>query len=172
METLTDRALGDGHLRLETVGKTEKIHYVAVSRTERWSDPEEKVRAEFYAELIYRYGYSPERIGVEVTVPDRSPNDFADLVVFTTTSGRSPTPSSSARRTASAMPSSTRRSNKPRATGVPTSFAPPTSASSRETRASSSTPATSTARSSATRTSSLTCRWGTVSHPSTSTARA
>lgn len=51
-------------------------------RVERWDDPEEKVRAEFYSELIYRYGYSPERIGVEVTVPDRSPNDFADIIVF------------------------------------------------------------------------------------------
>jgi len=82
VETLTERALDDGHLRLETVGKTEKIVYVSVNRAERWSDPEEKVRAEFYAELIYKYGYAPQRIGVEVTVPDRSPNDFADLVVF------------------------------------------------------------------------------------------
>ena len=82
METLTEKALGDGHLRLETVGKTEKIVYTAVGRPERWSDPEEKVRAEFYAELIYNYGYAPQRIGVEVTVPDRSPSDFADLVVF------------------------------------------------------------------------------------------
>ena len=76
------KALDDGHLRLDKSSKTEKIVYAAVNRSERWSDPEEKVRAEFYAELIYRYGYSPDRIGVEITVPDRSPNDFADLVVF------------------------------------------------------------------------------------------
>jgi type I restriction enzyme M protein len=82
METLTDKALEEGHLRLDRSGKTEKIIYVAVNRSEKWSDPEEKVRAEFYAEMIYRYGYSPDRIGVEITVPDRSPNDFADLVVF------------------------------------------------------------------------------------------
>lgn len=81
-QTLTDKARSEGHLRLDTSGKTEKIVYVAVNHAERWSDPEEKVRAEFYAELIYKYGYSPQRIGVEVTVPDRSPNDFADLVVF------------------------------------------------------------------------------------------
>lgn len=77
-----EHALNDGHLRIDKSGKTEKIIYVAVNHFERWSDPEEKVRAEFYAELIYRYGYSPERIGVEITVPDRSPNDYADLVVF------------------------------------------------------------------------------------------
>ncbi len=77
-----DRALQDGHLRIDKTGKTEKVVYVAVSHAERWSDPEEKVRAAFYAELIYRYGYSPDRIGVEVTVPDRLPNDHADLIVF------------------------------------------------------------------------------------------
>ena len=54
METFFERAREDGHLRLEQSGKTERIVYVAVGRAERWSDPEEKVRAEFYAELIYR----------------------------------------------------------------------------------------------------------------------
>src|SRR5687767_3965577 len=76
-----EKAVADGHLRLEQ-GRTERIVYAAVNRAEKWSDPEEKVRAEFYGELIYRYGYSPDRIGVEITVPDRSPNDYADLVVF------------------------------------------------------------------------------------------
>lgn len=76
------RAFADGHLQLVTSGKTEKIRYVAVNVSEKWSDPEEKVRAAYYAELIYRYGYKPECIGVEVTVPDRLPVDRADLVVF------------------------------------------------------------------------------------------
>ncbi|MCL2635918.1 MAG: N-6 DNA methylase, partial [Betaproteobacteria bacterium] len=76
------RAIVDGHLQLITSGKTEKIRYVAVNVSEKWSDPEEKVRAAYYAELIYRYGYAPECIGVEVTVPDRTPVDRADLVVF------------------------------------------------------------------------------------------
>ncbi|MCZ7648504.1 MAG: type I restriction enzyme HsdR N-terminal domain-containing protein [Planctomycetota bacterium] len=82
MGTYTEKALAEGHLRHDKTGKTEKIVYDAVNHAERWSDPEEKVRAEFFAELIYKYGYSPQRIGVEVTVPDRSPNDFADLVIF------------------------------------------------------------------------------------------
>lgn len=79
---LLQRALADGHLQLIITGKTEKIRYVAVNVSEKWSDPEEKVRAAYYAELIYRYGYKPECIGVEVTVPDRTPVDRADLVVF------------------------------------------------------------------------------------------
>jgi type I restriction enzyme M protein len=82
LETYLERALADGHLAMEQAGRGERIRYAAVGRSENWKDPEEKVRAEYYAELIYRYGYPPERIGVEVTVPDRSPNDFADLIVF------------------------------------------------------------------------------------------
>lgn len=76
------RAFADGHLQLIASGKTEKIRYVAVNVSEKWSDPEEKIRAAYYAELIYRYGYAPECIGVEVTVPDRTPVDRADLVIF------------------------------------------------------------------------------------------
>ncbi|MFZ1574246.1 MAG: type I restriction enzyme HsdR N-terminal domain-containing protein [Chromatiaceae bacterium] len=76
------RAFSDGHLQLITSGKTEKVRYVAVNIAEKYGDPEEKVRAAYFAELIYRYGYSPECIGVEVTVPDRTPVDRADLVVF------------------------------------------------------------------------------------------
>lgn len=82
MQSYFERAVNDGLLRLETKGRTERIIYTAVDRSERWSGPEEKVRAAYYAELVYRYGYPAQRIGIEITVPDRSPNDFADLVVF------------------------------------------------------------------------------------------
>jgi type I restriction enzyme M protein len=40
------------------------------------------VRAEFWAELIYRLEYKPERIGFEVVVPRRTPSDWADLVIY------------------------------------------------------------------------------------------
>ena len=90
MESFTDRALRAGHLHIDSQGRFSKIVYVADARRERWSDPEEKVRAEFYAELIYRYGYAPQRIGVEVTVPDRSPSDYADLIVFQDDAKKSP----------------------------------------------------------------------------------
>jgi type I restriction enzyme M protein len=77
------RALDDGHVKLIGESKTAKIIYVADNNhSERWADPEEKVRAAFYAELIYRYQYDPRRIGVEVIVPRRTPSDRADLVVF------------------------------------------------------------------------------------------
>lgn len=81
-ETYLDRAIRDGHAKLTGEGKAQRIVYLAVNHSERYSDPEEQVRAEYWAELIYRYGYEPGRIGVEITVPDRTPKDAADLVVF------------------------------------------------------------------------------------------
>ena len=77
-----DRALADRLATIAEVGGKIRITYVPVGRTEIYDDPEEHVRAEYWAELIFRYGYEPQRVGVEVTVPDRVPKDFADLVVF------------------------------------------------------------------------------------------
>ena len=81
-EMFITRALHDGHAEIAGEGQKERIRYVAVNHSERWSDPEEKVRAELWAELIYKYEYSPERIAFEVNVPRRTPNDFADLVIY------------------------------------------------------------------------------------------
>ncbi len=54
-----ERAIQDRLIEIKGEGKTERIHYKAANHTERWSDPEEKVRAEFWAELIYKYEYRP-----------------------------------------------------------------------------------------------------------------
>ena len=80
--TYLEKALKDGHVRLSGEGNAEKITYVAIDHTERYADPEEKIRTDYWAELIYRYGYDPNRIRVEVRVPDRTPNNIADLVIF------------------------------------------------------------------------------------------
>ena len=82
MATYLDRAIKDGHTQLTGEGKSQKITYLAVNHSEKYNDPEEKVRAEFWAELIYRYSYEPDCIGVEIVVPNRTPNDRADLVIF------------------------------------------------------------------------------------------
>ena len=81
-QTYLNRALNDGHVEITGEGRIERIRYVAADHSERWSDPEEKVRAELWAELVYKYDYSPERIGVEVTIPGRTPSHFADLVLY------------------------------------------------------------------------------------------
>lgn len=76
------KAIEDGLAKITGEGKTQRIHYIATSHSERWSDPEEKVRAEFWAELIYKYEYKPERICFEVKVPRRTPHDLADIVIY------------------------------------------------------------------------------------------
>ena len=81
-QTYLERALHDGHAEISGEGQVERINYVAADHSELWGDPEEKVRADLWAELIYKYGYKPECIGVEVTVPGRTPSNFADLVVY------------------------------------------------------------------------------------------
>jgi len=77
-----EKAIEKGYARLSGEGRNQRITYDAVRHSERFADPEEQVRAEFWAELIFRYEYDPARIGVDVTVPDRTPKDAADLVVF------------------------------------------------------------------------------------------
>lgn len=82
LKTYLEHAIADGHAKIIGEGRTQKITYLAVNHSERYADPEEQVRAEFWAELIYRYGYEPQRLGLEVIVPDRTPHDRADIVVF------------------------------------------------------------------------------------------
>lgn len=77
------KAIKDGYAYLTGGEGKRKIVYVASdNRTENYEDPEEKVRAEFWAELIYKYDYPVNRIKIEVVIPDRLPTDRADIVVF------------------------------------------------------------------------------------------
>ena len=79
---LLSRALADGHARLSGDAADQRITYVAANQTMRFAEPEEHVRASYWAELIYQYEYDPDTIGIEVVVPDRTPLDRADIVVF------------------------------------------------------------------------------------------
>ncbi len=81
-QTYLNRALADGHAEIIGEGRNERICYVVADHSERWSDPEEKVRADLWAELLYKYEYPPERVSFEVNVPRRTPNDYADLVIY------------------------------------------------------------------------------------------
>ena len=51
--TYLELALRDGHAEIVGEGKQQKVVYKAVDHIERYADPEEQVRAEFWAELIY-----------------------------------------------------------------------------------------------------------------------
>src|SRR5258708_23385673 len=48
------------------------------------------MRAEVWAERLYKYEYEPERIRFEVPVPRRPPTDFADLVIYADETLKSP----------------------------------------------------------------------------------
>lgn len=78
-----EQAVKDGYAHIAGREGKQKITYVSSdNHVENYGDPEEKIRAEFWAELIYRYGYPARRLRVEVTVPDRLPTDRADIVIF------------------------------------------------------------------------------------------
>ena len=81
--TYLERAMKDGYAYITGEDNKAKITYVTSdNHIENYNDPEEKVRAEFWAELIYKYEYPVNRIKVEVVVPDRLPTDRADIVIF------------------------------------------------------------------------------------------
>ena len=81
--TNLERAIKDGYAHISYSEEKQKITYITSdNHVENYNDPEEKVRAEFWAELIYKYEYPVNRIKVELTVPDRNPFDRADIVVF------------------------------------------------------------------------------------------
>lgn len=70
-------------LILLVLKEKKKIEYITSEKhIESYENPEEKVRAKFFAELIYKYEYPANRIKIEVVVPDRLPTDRADIVVF------------------------------------------------------------------------------------------
>jgi type I restriction enzyme M protein len=50
--------------------------------TTSFKNPEEKVRASYFTELVIDYEYSPKRITFEEPVPRRTPGDRADIVVY------------------------------------------------------------------------------------------
>jgi type I restriction enzyme M protein len=58
-----------------------KIEYLPSGHKENLNDPEEKVRAEYYYNLIEKYHYPAARIEFEVEMPDRTPERYADIVI-------------------------------------------------------------------------------------------
>lgn len=64
------------------ISDQEDIAYNYSNKKYNYVNPEEQIRAEAYLQLIINYGYNPDRIGLEVEVPRRTPSDRADVVVF------------------------------------------------------------------------------------------
>jgi type I restriction enzyme M protein len=62
--------------------KENRIYYNASGKNYNFKDPEEKVRAQAYVELIEKYKYPDRRIEPEIYPPRREPKLPADLVVY------------------------------------------------------------------------------------------
>ena len=69
---------------------TRVTYHLHNERSYAWDDPEEWVRACSVAWLVVERGYPANRIKVEVTVPRRTPSDFADIVVYVDDTCREP----------------------------------------------------------------------------------
>lgn len=57
-------------------------YYCSRDYSTSFKNPEEKVRAAYFAELVLDYQYPKRRIDFEVPVPRRTPEDRADIVVY------------------------------------------------------------------------------------------
>lgn len=77
--TLREELEKGGYIKLSEDEK--RVTYVAQQKGYRL-DPEELVRARFYLELIFKYGYKPERFDLEFSVPARTPEVKADIVIY------------------------------------------------------------------------------------------
>lgn len=67
-------SLNEDHSRITYHAKDKKTY--------NFKNPEEKIRASYFAELVLDYQYPAKQIDFEVTVPRRTPEDRADIVVY------------------------------------------------------------------------------------------
>ena len=70
--THLERAMSEGLAEIVGDGRGARIRYANADHSERWTDPEEKVRAELWAELVYKYGYPARRAGRPTISPTSS----------------------------------------------------------------------------------------------------
>ncbi|MDZ7689234.1 MAG: N-6 DNA methylase [Halobacteriales archaeon] len=79
IDSLVETAEERGYLTVED----DRITYRHADKADYdYTNPEEKVRAYTYSWLILKRGYPSENIKTEVTVPRRTPEDSADIVVY------------------------------------------------------------------------------------------
>jgi type I restriction enzyme M protein len=88
MATLIDKGLEKGLIAFDAEQKN--ITYIVQNKRFRFTDSEEKVRAQAYLSLVLDYGYAPEQIDIEVAVEHRVPNIFSDIVVYADRSLKKP----------------------------------------------------------------------------------
>lgn len=79
-EIILKEGINKGYFRVLNEGT--KIEYLPSGHKENLNDPEERVRAEYYSNLLEKYHYPSSRIEFEVEMPDRTPERYADIVIY------------------------------------------------------------------------------------------
>jgi len=84
MENTFEKILKDGERKgyFRVLNDGAKIEYLPSGHKENLSDPEEKVRAEYYFDLLEKYHYPAKRVELETEMPTRVPRFFADIVIY------------------------------------------------------------------------------------------
>lgn len=75
------RGVDKGIIKVESDG-SKITYYCRRQYSTSFKNPEEKVRASYFCELVLDYDYPTENIDIEVAVPRRTPEDRADIVVY------------------------------------------------------------------------------------------
>jgi len=83
-ETWTERGEHKGLISISADGGrvTYRCGNEGATYSDDYTDPEEKVRASLFVELVEKYQYPPERVWVEKHISDRRPDYPGDLVVY------------------------------------------------------------------------------------------
>ena len=84
MENTFDKILKDGERKgyFRVLNDGAKIEYLPSGLKRNLDTPEEKVRAEYYFDLIEKYKYPANRIYLNVEVPSPAVGQYADIVVY------------------------------------------------------------------------------------------
>ncbi len=75
------RGIQKGIIKVESDG-SKVTYFCKRDYSTSFKNPEEKVRASYFCELVLDYDYPTKNIDIEVIVPRRTPEDRADIVVY------------------------------------------------------------------------------------------
>jgi len=79
---LIDLGIKKGYVKVFKKNGSQYIRYVYAKKERKFDNPEERVRAEVYIELIEKYHYPPEKIRIEEYPPVREGARPSDIVVY------------------------------------------------------------------------------------------
>lgn len=85
---LLERGIASGLIKFDEDRKN--VLYIQQNKRYRYTDPEEQVRVKTYLELVLNYGYNSTRMVLEAIVPDRTPSNLADIVVYSDDNKKDP----------------------------------------------------------------------------------